>query len=201
MSTCDPHSEGTAAPHELTTLIDRSAGVGFTMMSDFRTGALLRTLASSKPGGAFLEIGTGTGVGAQWLASGMCPQSTLVSVESDARLHAIATGTLGSDRRVSLLNMDAFAFVDEARPGSYDLIFVDGEPGKYVFTEKVLALLKVGGFYVVDDLIPTEAWPEPFRSKPRELLATLRERADGVLLTLDWSTGLGVFVKTAGSGR
>jgi hypothetical protein len=31
--------------------------VGFTMISESRTGALLRTLAASKPGGALLELG------------------------------------------------------------------------------------------------------------------------------------------------
>lgn len=30
-------------------------------VSDSRTGALLKTLAASKPAGRFLEIGTGTG--------------------------------------------------------------------------------------------------------------------------------------------
>ncbi len=33
---------------------------GFTMASDVLTGALLRTLAASKPNGKFLELGTGT---------------------------------------------------------------------------------------------------------------------------------------------
>jgi len=40
-----------------------SEELGFTMGSEPRTGALLRTLAASKPGGRFLELGTGTGVG------------------------------------------------------------------------------------------------------------------------------------------
>jgi hypothetical protein len=37
--------------------------LGFTMMSEPRTGALLATLAASKPGGRMLELGTGTGLG------------------------------------------------------------------------------------------------------------------------------------------
>lgn len=60
----------------------------------------------------------------------------------------------------------------------------------------MLALLKVGGFYVIDDLIPDDTWPEQYRSKPGELLASLRDRLDGVLLSMDWSTGLAIFVKT-----
>lgn len=37
--------------------------IGFTLASDPKTGSLLRTLAALKPGGQFLELGTGTGVG------------------------------------------------------------------------------------------------------------------------------------------
>jgi predicted O-methyltransferase YrrM len=39
----------------------------FGMASDPLTGALLATLAASKPGGRFLELGTGTGGATAWL--------------------------------------------------------------------------------------------------------------------------------------
>ena len=45
--------------------------LGFTMASEPKTGALLAVLAASKPGGQFLELGTGTGLGTAWLLSGM----------------------------------------------------------------------------------------------------------------------------------
>src|SRR5262249_2767374 len=41
--------------------------MGFSMASEPQTGSLLRTLAASKPGGRFLELGTGTGVATAWL--------------------------------------------------------------------------------------------------------------------------------------
>ena len=43
--------------------------LNFDMASDYRTGALLRTLVASKPGGRFLELGTG--YGAAWISDGM----------------------------------------------------------------------------------------------------------------------------------
>ena len=45
------------------TAIERDTkALAFTMASDVATGAFLRTLAASKPGGALLEMGTGTGL-------------------------------------------------------------------------------------------------------------------------------------------
>ncbi len=48
-----------------------TAAVGFNMGGEPRTGALLRTLAASKPGGAMLELGTGTGLSTAWILDGM----------------------------------------------------------------------------------------------------------------------------------
>ena len=54
---------------------------GFTMASDVLTCSLLRTLASSKPGGKFLELGTGTGLSTSWILDGMDERSTLTSID------------------------------------------------------------------------------------------------------------------------
>lgn len=58
-------------PAALARILKRSAEIGFEMASEDRTGALLRTLAASKPGGRFLELGTGTGVATAWVLDGM----------------------------------------------------------------------------------------------------------------------------------
>ena len=49
----------------------RSRELEFTMASEPRTGALLKALAATRPGGRLLELGTGTGVGTAWLLAGM----------------------------------------------------------------------------------------------------------------------------------
>ena len=56
---------------------------GFTMASDVLTGSLLRTLASSKPAGRFLELGTGTGLSTSWILDGMDEYSLLTSVDNN----------------------------------------------------------------------------------------------------------------------
>src|SRR5438067_1197333 len=73
----------TELPHSLEAIRRDTEQLGFTMASEPRTGSLLRTLAASKPGGRFLELGTGTGVGTAWLLDGMDATSCLESVDTD----------------------------------------------------------------------------------------------------------------------
>src|SRR5208283_2222700 len=44
-----------------------AAAIGFNLSAEPRIGALLRTLVATKPGGAFLELGTGMGVSTAWI--------------------------------------------------------------------------------------------------------------------------------------
>ncbi|MFI6985195.1 phosphotransferase [Embleya sp. NPDC050154] len=64
-------------------------------------GSLLRTLAASKPSARILELGTGAGASAAWLLSGMSRDGSLLTVESDDRLCAVAEQALGGDERMS----------------------------------------------------------------------------------------------------
>jgi predicted O-methyltransferase YrrM len=73
---------------------------GFSMASDPLTGSLLSTLAGSKPGGKFLELGTGTGLSTSWILEGMDPNSFLLSVDNDPEVLNIARKFLGSDERL-----------------------------------------------------------------------------------------------------
>jgi predicted O-methyltransferase YrrM len=87
--------------------------LGFTMASEPKTGSLLRTLAATKPGGQFLELGTGTGIGTAWLFAGMDGDSRLDSVESNATVLEVAQRHLGHDGRVRFHLMDGAAFLAE----------------------------------------------------------------------------------------
>ncbi len=63
---------------------------GFTMASDVLTCSLLRTLASSKPSGKFLELGTGTGLSTAWILDGMDDNSSLISIDNELKFLEIA---------------------------------------------------------------------------------------------------------------
>src|SRR6185369_4679828 len=87
--------------------IDRSTKEsGFTMASDVLTCSLLRTLASSKPSGKFLELGTGTGLSTSWILDGMDEDSILTSIDNDPKFLEIAQSSLGNDNRLNLICTD-----------------------------------------------------------------------------------------------
>jgi len=62
---------------------------------------MLRTLVASKPGGRFLELGTGTGIATAWLLEGMDERSTLISVDNDGAVQSVARDSLGADNRLT----------------------------------------------------------------------------------------------------
>jgi predicted O-methyltransferase YrrM len=171
--------------------------VGFTMASEPKTGSLLRTLAASKPCGRFLEIGTGTGVGTAWLLAGMDSQSHLDSVDRNATVQEIARRHLGHDPRVTFHVTDGSAFLEQSKSQQFDFIYADAWPGKFSHLELALTLLKVGGIYLVDDLLPQPNWPEGHAAKVPLLIDQLERRDDFVATKLAWASGLMVLVRTA----
>ena len=62
-------------------LIDKATREsGFTMASDVSVCSFLKTLAASKPGGKFLELGTGTGLSTSWILDGMIIINTRATI-------------------------------------------------------------------------------------------------------------------------
>ncbi len=177
-----------APPAALAAILRDTAALGFTLASDAETGALLRTLAASKPGGRLLELGTGTGHGTAWLLDGMDDAARLTTVDADPGPVAVAQRHLGGDPRVTFHVDDGVGFLTAAT-GPYDLIFADAMPGKYEARDTALALLAPGGLYVVDDLLPKDDWPEGLALVP-QLLAALQARTDLVLAPLACASGL-----------
>jgi len=173
---------------------DTSAS-GFTMASEPQTGSLLRTLAATKPAGAFLELGTGTGLCTAWILDGMDRQSTLTTVDNDDTVLAIAKRHLGGDPRVTFCLSEGAEFLETLRGQMFDFIFADTWPGKYHELDETLALLKPGGLYVIDDMLPQANWPAGHDVKAAALIAILEQRADLTITKLNWASGLIVATK------
>ena len=168
---------------------------GFTMPSDLLTCSLLRTLSASKPGGKFLELGTGTGLSTSWILDGMDQASTLISIDHDETLLEIAKAHLGQDERLQLVHADGEEWVNANLGQKFDYVFADTWHGKYLLLDEVLEMIKPGGFYVVDDMLPQSNWPEGHQEKARRFVAYLESRTDLVLTKQQWSTGIIIAVK------
>src|SRR6478735_4914556 len=168
---------------------------GFTMASDVLTCSLLRTLASSKPGGKFLELGTGTGLSTSWILDGMDGSSTLTSIDNDPKFLEIAQSSLGNDERLKLVCTDGAEWVEKNKGNKYDYIFADTWHGKYLLLDEVLAMLNKGGLYIIDDMLPQANWPEGHQEKAINLVSVLEKRNDLTLTKQVWATGIIVAVK------
>jgi predicted O-methyltransferase YrrM len=184
-------------PPQLTTLLEQAVALNFTMASEPRTGALLRVLAASKPAGRLLELGTGVGVGAAWLLSGMDAASTLVSVDTNFSFQSAAQRILGGDTRLSLVLEDAVDFLVRQPPASFDLVFADALRGKFEGLDEALAVVKPGGFYVIDDLLPQPNWPEGHGEKIPPLIERLAAHEDFQIVPMTWASGIVLAVKKA----
>jgi predicted O-methyltransferase YrrM len=182
-------------PRALAAIQARTAELNFDMASEPRTGALLQMLAASKPGGRFLELGTGTGIATAWILSGMDAASTLISIDTDEQAQAVAREAMCQDTRLKLLALDGAAFLWRQPKKCFDLVFADAIPGKYEALDEALAILKPGGYYVIDDMLPQPNWPEGHGEKAQALLDRLAADPRFVMFPLLWSTGIVVLVR------
>lgn len=185
----------TGAPETWRRIAEHTARLGFDMPSEPRTGAFLKMLAATKPGGRMLELGTGTGLATAWLLAGMDEDARLTSVDVAPELQAVARAELGDDPRVDFVIEDGRAFLQRQPPASYDLIFADAMPGKYEGLEEALALVKPGGLWIGDDMLPQANWPEGHETRVAGLLETLQARDGWAVVEMAWASGLVVAVR------
>jgi predicted O-methyltransferase YrrM len=168
---------------------------GFTMASDIQTCSLLRTLASTKPNGELLELGTGSGLSTSWILDGMNNNASLISVDNDESFLNIAKKYLSLDKRLSLIKKDGEIWIKENLSKKFDFIFADTWPGKYNHLEEIITMLKPGGIYIIDDMSPQSNWPVGHDSKAAELIEILSAREDIALTKQVWATGIIITVK------
>ncbi|MEL6536882.1 MAG: class I SAM-dependent methyltransferase [Bacteroidota bacterium] len=169
--------------------------IGFTMPSDVYVGTLLKALITSKPGGRFLELGTGIGLSLAWMIDGMDSASQLISLDNDPQLTQIAQEFFGQEAQLQLVCTDGSEWITQYAGAPFDLIFADAWPGKYSEIEETLALVKPGGFYVIDDMTAQPNWPEGHQENVDGLVTYLESRPDFHLSKMNWSTGVIIATK------
>jgi len=174
---------------------DATKASGFDMASDVLTCSLLKTLAASKSSGKFLELGTGTGLSTSWILDGLDQNSTLTSIDNDAKFLAIAETFLGGDKRLTLVDTDGAEWIENNKDEKFDYIFADTWHGKYLLLDEAIAMLNKGGVYIIDDMLPQQNWPEGHQEKAIKLIKDLESRDDLHLTKQVWATGIVIGVK------
>jgi len=61
-----------------------------------------------------------------------------------------------------------------------------------------LAMLRPGGFYIIDDLLPQPNWPDGHAPKAPRLIDTLERDPRLKVCKLSWSSGILVATRIAG---
>lgn len=160
------------------------------MASNIDTCYLLRSLATSKVASSFLELGTGTGLSTAFILDGMDANSTLVSIDNDAVCLDIARRNLAKDARLELIEIDGGEWFANNQHKMFDYIFADTWHGKYLLLEETLKMVNIGGFYIIDDMLPQANWPEGHDKKVAALIADLKSRPNFSIVEMNWASGI-----------
>ena len=172
-----------------------SEKLGFSMPSDSLVGSLLRTIVTSKSKANLLELGTGMGLSLAWMVDGMDKKSTIVSVDNNPALCETVSSYFQNDNRVKIVCEDGTEWIKKYKGDHFDVIFADTWPGKYSLLDETLDLVKVGGYYVIDDMLVQANWPQGHQEKALDLIARLEERKDFRITKMSWSTGVIILTK------
>jgi predicted O-methyltransferase YrrM len=182
-------------PTDFQELVEETQSIEFDQGSDPLLGSLLATLSATKPGGCFLELGTGSGLSTAWILHGMDSNSSLTTIDRDENLASIAKRRLGKDQRVKFIVGEGEELIKNTKSGSVDFIFADAWPGKYFRLAETLSLLKSGGIYIVDDMLPRKSWPAGHGDKANKLVLYLESRDDLLPTKISWSSGIIICTK------
>ena len=173
----------------------------FERSSIREVGLLLGALAASRPNGRLAEIGTGTGVGASWIAGSMGSKASFVTVEVDDERAAACARLFAGSPNVRVLQGDWHEVLPPEAP--FDLLFFDGGGWKRspphqmrAESERALELVAPGGVVAMDNLTPEHLWPSDGPAWPDALrefwLGSDALVATEVLTTLETSAILAV---------
>jgi len=184
-------------PEVISSIWHATREIGFSMASESLTCSFLRTLAASKPGATFLELGSGTGLSTAWLLDGMNATATLTTVDNDEAALEVLRHHLGNDKRLKVVCSDGDEFIRSIASQRFDFIFADTWSGKYQMLDETLALLNPGGLYVIDDMLAQPNWPEGHSAKVAALVEKLERLPMFVTSKLSWASGLIVATKCA----
>jgi predicted O-methyltransferase YrrM len=125
-------------------------------------GRLLRVLAASVREGIAGEIGTGLGVAAAWITSGLSPTVPFVTVELDQRKARFAGRVFEGHDNVKLITGD---WHDLLPFGPFSFLFVDVPSASREPPQRIVDAMATGGIMVLDGLTPRHLWTPEERER------------------------------------
>ena len=141
---------------DIATMRQHSLEVGVDPISP-AMGAQLAVIAAANANatnpGNFIEIGTGLGVSGLWMLSG-APEAVLTTIDAELDYQTVArkgfTDAGIAANRIRLIGGRAADVLPRMNEGSYDLVFIDADPGSVIeYVEHGLRLARRGGTVVV----------------------------------------------------
>lgn len=137
-----------------------------TIQVDDGAGRVLQLLTMLARPQRALEIGTLFGYSAIYIARGLPPGATLVSLETDADSAEVARRNIaaaGVAHAVDVITIDALEYLQRDGLEGFDLVFIDGEKRAYPeYLKACYPLLHEGGVLIADDAFAVgDFTPEP----------------------------------------
>ena len=127
------------------------------MCSGHLQGRLLKMLTAMIHPKDVLELGTFSGYSALCMAEALDDDARLHTVEADDELEDFIRKALSDSphgHKVELHIGDALTYALNARPESFDMIFIDADKRQYSdYYEAALAILRPGGFIIADNTL------------------------------------------------
>jgi predicted O-methyltransferase YrrM len=171
---------------------ERGEVLGLTPVSG-NTAATLTVLAKAVGAKSVVEIGTGTGVSALALLAGMPADGVLTSIDPEQEYQLVAREVLTREgvapRRFRLIVGLPLNVLPNLADGSYDLLFVNGDPLEFVeYVEQAQRLLRSGGLLVLNHALWQGKVPDLRNDEDEPII--IREALEAVGRSDDFTAAL-----------
>lgn len=156
-------------------------------------GATLKWLAFTLKAVNIVEVGTGSGVGALWLAAGMHPDGVLTTVDPEAEHIRVARESAKdagiASPRIRFIVGDCIDVLSRLTDDGYDLVVWHGEPRDVAAgVDQAHRLLREGGTLVIDRALWRLKVPDPAQRDENTL--AMRDTAKAIRTDERWLTTL-----------
>lgn len=147
-------------PHPVLARLDAEQAADTAPPVPRLVGAMLHGLTRAIGATRVLEIGTGSGGAAIWMATALPATGLLVTLERDHGRATTARASLaeaGLDDRVHVMIGEADRYLHKLA-GPFDLVFQDGDPALYAaMLDKLERLLRPGGVLITHHVLAAQA--------------------------------------------